>query len=115
VHEADAPNANKQITPATAIVPVIPQQLGLRIYPNPFNPSTQIHFTMKETGPAKLRLYNLNGQLIRELLTESRVAGEHTLTWDGRDTRGVTTASGVYFIRFEAGNEVAVGKLMLIR
>jgi hypothetical protein len=115
VYEADAANAGKHSTPAAVIVAAIPQPLSLRVYPNPFNPSTQIHFTMKEAGLAKLRLYNLNGQLIRELLTESRIAGEHTLLWDGRDARGVTAASGVYFIRFEAGHEVKVSKIMLIR
>jgi flagellar hook assembly protein FlgD len=70
---------------------------------------------MKEAGMATLRIYNLNGQQIRDLLHEHRVAGEHTVTWDGRGERGATTASGVYFIRFEAGNEMKVSKVMLVR
>ncbi|MGH7601432.1 MAG: T9SS type A sorting domain-containing protein, partial [bacterium] len=84
-------------------------------HPNPFNPSTQIRFAMKNAGIAKLRIYNLNGQLIRELLNEYRVAGEHRVPWDGRDDRGRAAASGVYFIRFEAGKEVEVNKVMLVR
>jgi flagellar hook assembly protein FlgD len=92
-----------------------PQAFFVEAYPNPFNPSTQIRFAMKEAGMATLRIYNLNGQLIRELLREYRVAGEHAALWDGRDDRGVQSASGVYFIRFEAGNEVRMSKVMLVR
>jgi len=92
-----------------------PQDYALSAYPNPFNPSTQIYFAMKQDGFATLRVYNLNGQLVRELLHEHRAAGEYALPWDGRDHRGVTAASGVYFIRFEAGNEVKLSKVMLVR
>ncbi|MGH7450169.1 MAG: T9SS type A sorting domain-containing protein [bacterium] len=87
----------------------------LQSYPNPFNPSTQVRFAMKEAGIATLRVYNLNGQVIRELLNEYHVAGEHRVLWDGRDDRGRAAASGVYFIRFEAGKEVKVNKVMLVR
>lgn len=89
--------------------------LKLQIHPNPFNPSTQIHFAMKESGPAKLRIYNLNGQLVRELLNELRGTGEYTVPWDGRDARGVAAASGIYYIRFETGKEVKFARGMLIR
>ncbi|MGH7450037.1 MAG: S8 family serine peptidase, partial [bacterium] len=92
-----------------------PKGFALQAYPNPFNPSTQIRFAMREDGLATLRLYNLYGQAIRELLNESRASGEHTVTWDGRDDRGTAAASGIYFIRFEAGNAVKVGKVLLVR
>jgi len=92
-----------------------PQNYALSAYPNPFNPSTQIRFTMREAGLATLRVYNLNGQLVRELLHEHRAAGEHAVPWDGHDNRGMAAASGVYFIRFEAGNEVKQSKVMLVR
>jgi hypothetical protein len=92
-----------------------PQDYALSAYPNPFNPSMQIRFTMKDAGIATLRVYNLNGQLVRELLNEYRAAGEHTIPWDGRNHRGVASASGAYFIRFEAGKEVKLSKVMLVR
>jgi len=62
-----------------------------------------------------VRVYNLNGQLIRELLNEHRATGEDSTPWDGRDARGIGAASGVYFIRFETGNEVKLSKVMLVR
>jgi hypothetical protein len=108
--EAPLPKVLENIAETAA-----PETFLVEAYPNPFNPSTQIRFTMKDAGPATLRVYNLNGQLVRELLREYRVAGEHTAPWDGRDDRGVTAASGVYFIRFEAGNEVRMSKVMLVR
>ncbi|MDZ7290930.1 MAG: T9SS type A sorting domain-containing protein, partial [candidate division KSB1 bacterium] len=90
-------------------------ELRLHIYPNPFNPSTQIRFTIKAAGMAALRIYNLQGQLVRELLHEHRIAGEHMVQWDGRDNRGAAAASGVYFIRFDSDNKVKVNKVMLVR
>jgi hypothetical protein len=93
----------------------VPQDYALSVYPNPFNPSTQIRFAMKEAGHATVRIYNLNGQLIRELLNEHRAVGEHTVPWDGRDNHSKAAASGVYFIRFEAGNTVRFNKAMLVR
>jgi flagellar hook assembly protein FlgD len=87
----------------------------LTAYPNPFNPSTQIRFAMQDEGLAALRVYNLNGQIVRELVHEQRAAGEYTVSWDGRDNRGVVTASGVYFIRLETGNQVKLSKVTLVR
>ncbi|MGH7595614.1 MAG: T9SS type A sorting domain-containing protein, partial [bacterium] len=108
--ETPLPKALESITETAT-----PQAFFLEAYPNPFNPSTQIRFAMKEAGVATLRVYNLNGQLVRELLNEYRPVGEHSIPWDGRNDRGVTAASGVYFIRFEAGKEVKLNKVMLVR
>jgi hypothetical protein len=92
-----------------------PEEYALSAYPNPFNPSTQVYFAMKESGPATVRIYNLSGQLVRELLNDYREAGEYTLPWNGRDARGAGAASGVYFVRFVAGDAVKVRKVMLVR
>ncbi len=100
---------------ATKANDAAPQDFALTAYPNPFNPSTQIRFVMKHDGVATLRVYNVQGQRIRELLHEYRAAGEHKVPWDGQDDRSVTVASGVYFIRFEAGQEVKISKVMLVR
>lgn len=92
-----------------------PQVFALTAYPNPFNPSTQIRFAMQDEGLAALRVYNLNGQLVRELLYERCAAGEHTTPWDGRDDRGALATSGVYFIRLEAGDQIKLSKVTLVR
>jgi hypothetical protein len=116
MHEYGAyPSGSQQSKPLLARHETSSHGLSVWAHPNPFNPSTQIGFAMREDGLATLRIYNLCGQVIRELLNEYRAAGEHNVKWDGRDARGVAAASGVYFIRFETGNEVKIGKIMLVR
>ncbi len=93
----------------------IPQNLALAIFPTPFNPATRIRFEMPEEGLASLRIYNLQGQLVRQLLDEYYSVGAHDLAWDGRDDLGQIAASGVYFIRLQAGKQMRTGKAMLLR
>ncbi len=94
----------------------IPKEFALAAHPNPFNPSTQIRFSLPSESLVTLRIYNIAGQMVRELLHEQqRAAGEHTVLWDGRDGSGRATASGIYFMRFESGSHVKVSKLTMVR
>ena len=88
---------------------------GISAYPNPFNPSTTISFDLPTAGRVKLGVFNVNGALIATLLDEVREAGRHDVPWNGRDARGRTVASGVYFYRLETGTGVTTKKLMLLR
>lgn len=72
---------------------------GLRNHPNPFNPSTEIHFALPGTGRAELRIYDLAGRRVRNLDAGVLAAGQHTVRWDGRDERGRSVTSGVYLAR----------------
>ena len=84
--------------------------------PNPFNASTviPIQIPVDLAGEAmRLRIYNLSGQVVRELQIHAAGAGEHRLTWDGRDEYGREAASGVYVYRLET-REWAVHKRMLL-
>ena len=83
--------------------------------PNPFNPTTTLHLHLPTSGPVSLTIYNLTGQVIRSLLDESLEAGYHTFAWDGRDQHGYPVASGVYLYRLQAGQQVLVNKMALIR
>jgi photosystem II stability/assembly factor-like uncharacterized protein len=94
-------------------------------YPNPFlsgakprlagNPETTIEFTLPAVAPVALRIYNLNGQLIRTLLNESRPAGRHLVSWDGRDNAGRDVASGVYLYRLQVGQFMQQKTMVLAR
>jgi uncharacterized protein (DUF362 family) len=84
-------------------------------HPNPFNGSTIIDFSLAESGPAELVLYDLAGQRIRVLLQGSIPAGEHALRWDGRDPGGRPLASGPYLYRLQAGTQSLTRKLLLLR
>ena len=64
--------------------------------PNPFNPSTTIHFTLERSGPVNLRVFDAKGRLVSTLAERAFDAGRHAVTWDGRTDDGHAVASGVY-------------------
>jgi M6 family metalloprotease-like protein len=84
-------------------------------YPNPFNPSTTLRFSLSQPGEAELSIYNLLGQKVAALVHGPQEAGAHTLVWDGRDDAGRELASGVYLYRLQAGAQVQTRKLLLLR
>ena len=84
-------------------------------YPNPFNPETTIRYHLPEQATVTLTVYNLEGQLIRKLESGQRNAGTYEVIWDSRDDNGRQVASGVYFYRLQAGEFIAVKKLILMK
>jgi hypothetical protein len=84
-------------------------------YPNPFNPATQIAFQIPEPGEVSLVVYNLNGQVIRELVRGPQEAGLHRVTWDGRDAAGRGVSSGIYFCRLESRGLVQTRQMLLLK
>jgi photosystem II stability/assembly factor-like uncharacterized protein len=79
-------------------------------YPNPFNPTTKIHFSIDRSSMVTLKIYNVIGQEIESLLSAWQDAGTYTLTWDATQF-----TSGVYFCKLVAGNFVAMQKLVLTK
>ncbi len=84
-------------------------------YPNPFNPETRISFDLPEDAQVKCIVYNVFGEFICILLDEKMGAGEHYVTWNGRNQKGESVTSGVYFYVFEAGNYQSIKKMSLIK
>jgi parallel beta-helix repeat protein len=88
-------------------------------YPNPFNPRTTIEYSVNgELGASQrvdLRVYDLKGRLVRQLVAEPQVAGIHTVTWNGVDDAGRKVASGVYFYRLRIAEHSATYKMLLIK
>ena len=86
--------------------------------PNPFNASTVITLQVPVDlagEPMRLRIYNLSGQVVRELQVDAAGAGEHRLTWEGRDEYGREAASGVYVYRLEAREWAVHRRMLLVR
>jgi hypothetical protein len=84
--------------------------------PNPFNPSTTIRYTLERPEVVTLAVYDVTGRLVRTLeRAERRVAGDHSVVWDGRDNRGRAVASGVYFYRLNAGRSSESRKMTLLK
>lgn len=87
----------------------------LKNYPNPFNPRTKIHFTLKRDAQALLRVYDVRGRLIRTLVDSYVAAGSRIVEWDGTDDRGISLASGTYFLRLSAGGDYESRTVTLLK
>lgn len=84
-------------------------------YPNPFNPTTILAFSLDEPAEIEVVIYNLLGQRVVTLAERSYAAGSHKLTWNGTNDAGVGVASGLYFAQIRTGAETHTKKLMLVR
>ena len=85
-------------------------------HPNPFNPVTSIAYSVPEDGPVALRIYDVAGRLVRNLVDDGAMtAGEFHATWNGVDDSGHAVAGGVYFARLETAAGQASSKLVLLK
>jgi hypothetical protein len=70
-------------------------------YPNPFNPETSIWFDLRASGFVSISVYDVNGRVVRVLVSESRNAGSYLVKWNGKDSFGNPLPSGIYLCRME--------------
>ena len=86
------------------------------IAPNPFNPSTEIKYTLQKEGSASLVIFNAKGQLIRQYAFKSQNAGSHSLIWNGCDNKNKVVSSGIYFCKLTTGEkESCIRKMVLMK
>jgi hypothetical protein len=85
-------------------------------YPNPFNPSTTISFSIAEDDtPVSLNIYNLRGQRVSSLINDNYNKGLHKVVWNGTDYNGRIQGSGLYIVELKAGTYWRTAKLMLAK
>ena len=84
-------------------------------YPNPFNPTTTIEFTLPRAGYTELSVYNMSGQIVRVLATGEMNAGIHSAVWDGRDMNGSLVSSGVFISRLRTMDNVVSNRMLLVK
>lgn len=108
--DADVPTA-------VAATPPQPQPADLHAaYPNPFNASTVIPFRIERPGSTRLIVFTVLGQRVRTLVDAELAAGEHLVTWNGRDDEGRGLGTGLYLCRLSAGGHpAAVAKVLILR
>ncbi len=95
---------------------ILPTEYALyQNYPNPFNPETKIRYDLPESGYVALRIFRIDGQLVRTLQNSDQPQGRYELTWDGKNDFGYKAGSGVYFYQLLAGNFVQTKKLILLK
>lgn len=85
------------------------------VRPNPGKGSAALAFSLPRESRVRLAVYDIRGALVRTLVDEKRAAGEHRVSWDGRDAFGRSAASGVYFYRLEALGTNRTQKGLLVR
>ncbi len=82
-------------------------------YPNPFNPSTTIIYQIPGISNVKVRIFDINGQLVKDLLSETQPEGEYQIIWNGTNDKNASVVSGVY-IYTVSSNEQIISKQMIL-
>jgi len=90
------------------------RQLGLKNYPNPFNPTTRIEYTMPKAGHLSLKVYSVRGELVKTLIDE-HIESSGSIMWDGTDDHGSRVGSGIYFYEARTAGQVKVRKMALVK
>lgn len=98
---------------------IIPQsELLISNYPNPFNASTLIVFTIPydlSNKNVELKIYDLQGSLVKTLVNENLAAGNYIVKWEGNTDNLQTVASGIYFYNIKSGEQIKSGKMNLLK
>lgn len=84
-------------------------------YPNPFNPSTTISYSLTKPSLVKIEVFNVKGQLVKQLVNQTETSGQHQVVWNGKDNNNAPASSGVYFYKMTAGGHSTTKKMMLIK
>jgi len=84
-------------------------------YPNPFNPTTTIEYSISKDSWVNLSIYNVNGQLVRTLVNEYQKSNKYKVVWDGKNNNGNQVSSGVYFYKIVTDGFVQSKKLIVLR
>ncbi len=87
----------------------------MEIYPNPFNPSTTIRFSLPEATQIKLEVYNLKGQLVRTLAQGAADSGNQSVSWDGTDNQNRRVGSGLYYSKLSYQDKSIVQKMVMLK
>ena len=99
------PNTDEEIA--------IPEMLGN--YPNPFNPSTTIYFSLENDDYVELSVYNLKGQIVNKLVTGDFAQGRHSIIWSGEDENENIVPSGLYLYKLKTDNNIFTRRMLLLK
>lgn len=96
--------------------PEIPLVTSLNLpYPNPFNPSTTISYGLAKAEQVVIDIYNVRGEKVRNLVFAQKSPGNYRITWDGKNSQGQALASGIYFVKMQAGKYGYTQKLIMMK
>ncbi len=89
-------------------------ELG-RAHPNPFNPTVQIPYSLKDATDVEIKVFDVRGRLVKTLVQERKDHGHYLAVWDGVSNQGTPAATAVYFVRMRAGTFVETQKIVLLK
>jgi len=97
-------------------IPEIPLETKLfAAFPNPFNPATNLRYSMKEAGDVRIDVFNVKGQILKTYHNSHNQPGYYQVSWDGRDLNGRPVSTGVYFYRMTSGKYRSTIKMVLAK
>ncbi|HBC46958.1 MAG TPA: hypothetical protein DCZ43_07925 [candidate division Zixibacteria bacterium] len=94
---------------------LLPEEILLSNYPNPFNPQTTISFSLAKAGRARLAIYDISGRLVATLLDSYLESGSRSIIWNAADRAGKTLSSGIFFARLEDANSSNNRRLIFLK
>jgi len=109
------------VLPLSKPTQVIPKRFRLlQNYPNPFNPETWIPYELASEAPVAIYIYNVLGQLVRQLnigqqKADSYITKDKSAYWDSRDEHGQKVSSGIYWYRLRAGKFNAIRRMVILK
>jgi hypothetical protein len=94
----------------------IPNQFVLHSnYPNPFNPTTKIRYSISSASEVSLSIYNIRGELVNKLTSGLHQPGTHSINWNGQNSLGEKVSTGVYIYSLSTPNGVLNKRLVLLK
>ncbi|MCE1190296.1 MAG: family 10 glycosylhydrolase [Ignavibacteria bacterium] len=84
-------------------------------YPNPFNPTTRIQYALPKDGKVRITVYDLLGNVVKELVNDFKNAGAYEVEWNAKDAAGTSVPSGIYFYQMVSGSFLQTQKMMLVK
>ncbi|HRU91934.1 MAG TPA: fibronectin type III domain-containing protein [Candidatus Marinimicrobia bacterium] len=94
----------------------IPKEYSLhQNYPNPFNPTTTLRYDLPKPGKVEIRIFDLQGRLVNQLVSEYQEVGKYSVVWNGCDSHGVPVPSGIYFYQLNTGSYSKTRKAILMK
>lgn len=84
-------------------------------YPNPFNGSTKITYSIAKPGHVRVQIFNIHGQLVKTVVDQYKLPGKHAFEWNGTNQKGAAVASGSYFYRLTTGDYSQTRRMILVK
>lgn len=100
---------------AFATLSATAEEQTLSNYPNPFREATTVRVLLNDAAPVTVAVYNIMGRRVATLVQDRLEAGIHDLTWNGHSDEGQSLASGIYFVRLEAGDRTITRRITRVR